>query len=59
MTHEDVYIVLEKDLRFETVEVIGVYETYQLASEVMEELIDLHGDEYGYKIESKTLVRKR
>lgn len=57
MTHEDVYVLIEKSLRFETIEVIGVYETYQLASEVAEQLMDIHGEEYGYRIDLKTLVR--
>ena len=57
MTHKDVYVLLEKSLRFETIEVIGVYETYQLASEVAEQLMDIHGEDYAYRIDLKTLVR--
>lgn len=53
---ETVYVLLEKDLRSEYISVVGVYASYDLAEEFMEELMDLHEDECSYKIESKSLV---
>jgi hypothetical protein len=48
-----VYVLLEKFLATEVVRVAGVYASYDLAEEVMEELMSVFKEERSYKIEDK------
>ena len=54
-----VYILLEKFLETGFVRVAGVYDSFDLAQEVMEELMLVFEEERSYKIEDKYLDYER
>ena len=42
---ETVYVLLEKDMKTESVEVVGVYTSYELAESVMEAHMEMFEEE--------------
>jgi hypothetical protein len=56
MTHTDVFVLLSKCAATEYVAIEGIYAELDLAEAVMEELMDIHGEDVGFKIEMKSLV---
>lgn len=55
-TTETIYILLSKCLQTEIASVEGVYDSYDLASEAMEELMTIFEESVAYKIESRVLI---
>lgn len=52
-----VYVLLEKFLETEFTQVEGVYSTLEEAEQVMEDLMEDHTEERGYKIEVKRICQ--
>lgn len=55
-TTEIIYILLAKVLETQVTTVEGVYDSYDLASEAMEELMTMFEESVAYKIESRVLI---
>jgi hypothetical protein len=53
---EMVYVLLGESLTTGDVHVVGVYGSYDLAEDVMEDHMDLYEEECSYKIVDRTLV---
>lgn len=51
-----VHVLLEKDAADGFVTVTGVYEDYDVAQAIMEELMTFAGEDRGYKIVTRTVV---
>ena len=56
MTHTDVFVLLSKCHNTEYVDIEGIYAELDLAEKVMDELMVLHGEDVGFKIEMRSLV---
>lgn len=55
---DTVYVLLEKDLATETVTVYGVYDSYDLAEEVMEDQLSMTEETTAFKIEAQTMNQR-
>lgn len=53
---ETVYVLLEKDMKTESVDVVGAYTSYEKAEEVMYDLMLMYVEVRGYKIVDRTVV---
>jgi hypothetical protein len=53
---DTVYVLLEKHAKTDFVTVTGVYEDYDQAQEVMEELMTEYGEAVGYKIVTRVVI---
>ena len=51
-----VYVLVEKTLATGDVFIVGVYDSYELAGEVMRDHIDLYGHDRSYTIVDKAVV---
>ena len=58
LTFEVVHMLIEKTLSTGSIRVVGVYDSIELAEEVMEEMMTIFKKERAYKIDSRTLVSK-
>jgi hypothetical protein len=58
LTFEVVHVLIEKTLSTGLMRVVGVYDSIELAEEVMEEMMTIFEEERAYKIDSRTLASK-
>lgn len=58
LTFEVVHVLIEKTLSTGSMRVVGVYDSIELAEEVISEMMTIFKKERAYKIDSRTLVSK-
>lgn len=58
LTFEVVHVLIEKTLSTGLMRVVGVYDSIELAKEVMEEMMTIFEEKRAYKIDSRTLASK-
>ena len=54
-----VYVLLEKFLDTEEIRVVGLYDSFELVMEVMEDHMDLFEEKRSYKVEAKAIITEK